>query len=421
MEIQDFVKKTELVPLSELTSLAATRGAFGDDVLTAFKTQIELRNTEAQKVLDTATTANRDTLLASEQRAFDGHTRERDAILSLQLACEKRTEQRAHVPESQHAAPGGAAPKKGGLFGLELRALAGSATPGSVISPDEWSANFIDRLAAESVMLKAGVRRMTTSRDALHLPRIDSDPAAGFYAEGAPITSSDPGYTDIVATPRKLASLQTISNELIADSNPDVIALLEMQVARALALAFDLACIEGSGTPPAIRGMKNVAGITVDSSLAAAPTNLDVFATAIATLATNNAKATAILMHPRSWGELSKLKQGTANNNMPLLMEAAGSGAQEVARSIYGVPVYLTSQMSITEGAGGETSAYIFEAAQLIAVFRSDTTITLDRSRLFNSDQTNCAPFCARISSCRTRSRSSTSAKRSSRAERATV
>jgi HK97 family phage major capsid protein len=369
-----------------LTSLAATRGAFGDDVLAGFKTQLELRNAEAQKVLDAATTANRDTLLASEQRAFDGYNRERDAILSLQLAVEKRTEQRAFVPESQRVS-NTSDTKKGGLFGLELRALAGSATPGSVISPDEWSANFIDRLAAESVMLRAGVRRMTTSRDALHIPRIDTDPAAAFYAEGAPITSSDPGYTDIVATPRKLASLQTISNELIADSNPDVIALLEMQVARALALAFDLACFEGSGTAPAIRGLKNVAGITVDSSLAAAPTNLDVFATAIATLAGFNAKATAIVMHPRSWGELSKLKQGTANNNMPLLMEAAGSGAQEVARSIYGVPVYLSSQLSVAEGAGTETSAYVFEAAQLIAVFRQDTTITLDRSRLFNTDQ----------------------------------
>ena len=36
MEIQEFVKKTELVPLAELTTLAATRGCFGDDVLAAF-------------------------------------------------------------------------------------------------------------------------------------------------------------------------------------------------------------------------------------------------------------------------------------------------------------------------------------------------------------------------------------------------
>ena len=36
MEIQEFVKKTELVPLAELTTLAAHRGAFGDDVLAAF-------------------------------------------------------------------------------------------------------------------------------------------------------------------------------------------------------------------------------------------------------------------------------------------------------------------------------------------------------------------------------------------------
>jgi HK97 family phage major capsid protein len=383
MEIQEFVKKTELVPLAELTTLAATRGAFGDDVLTAFRTQVELRSGDAQKVLDAATAANRDVLLASEQRSYDGHVRERDAILGLQRAVEQRTETRAFVPESQRAQP--EKKKSGLLFGLELRALTEGAGAGLVISPDEWSANFIDRLAAESVMLKTGIRRIATTRDVLHLPRIDSDPTAAWTAEAAPIASSDPGYTDLTATPRKLASLQTISNELIADSNPSVISLLEMQVARALALKFDLGCFEGSGTPPEIRGLKNVAGITVDSSLAAAPTNLDPIANAITTLESNNAHATAIVMHPRSWGTLSKLKEGTASNK-PLLQESSGSGGAAVSRSIYGVPVYLSSQLATNEGTG-ESSAYVFDASQIIAVFRQDTTIVLDRSRLFNTDQ----------------------------------
>jgi HK97 family phage major capsid protein len=382
MDIQEFVKKTELVPLAELTTLAATRGAEGDDVLGAYRTQIELRTTEAQKVLDAAAAANRDTLLASEQRSYDGHVRERDAILGLQRAVEQRTETRAHVPESQRGLP---AKKKTGLFGLELRALAEGSGAGAVIAPDDWSATFIDRLAAESVMLRTGIRRMTTMRDVLHLPRIDSDPTAAWTAEAAPIAASDPGYTDVTATPRKLASLQTISNELIADSNPDVVSLLEMQVARALALKFDLGCFEGTGTPPEIRGLKNVVGITNDATLAASPTNLDAIANAITTLETKNAHATAIVMHPRSWGTLSKLKEGTASNK-PLLQESAGSAGQAVTRSIYGVPVYLSSQLATNEGTA-ESSIYVFDASQIIAVFRQDTTIQLDRSRLFNSDQ----------------------------------
>ena len=360
MEIQEFVKKTGIVPLTELTSLAATRGCFGDDVRTAFKTQIELRSTDAQKVLDAATAANRDTLLASEQRSYDGHVRERDAILGLQRAIEQRTEQRAFVPESQRPAP---AAKKGGLFGLELRALAGSATPGSVISPDEWSANFIDRLAAESVMLKAGIRRITTSRDALHLPRIDSDPAAAFYAEGAPITSTDPGYTDVVATPRKLASLQTISNELIADSNPDVIALLEMQVARAL--AFDLAC-EGSGTPPAIRAQERRRSIAHRRT----PTNLDVLRPRLPPSDQQRARH----RHrdaSREVGANSSLEAGHGEQQCPCSWRpcaAPGSGAVDLRRA------GASLSGNRPRKARAQTSAYVFEAAQLIAA--PDTTIT---------------------------------------------
>ena len=67
-------------------------------------------------------------------------------------------------------------------------------------------------------MLRTGMRRITTTRDVLHMPRIDSDPTAAWTAEAGTITPSDPGYTDVTATPRKLATLQVISNELIADS-----------------------------------------------------------------------------------------------------------------------------------------------------------------------------------------------------------
>lgn len=379
MEIADFTKATTTIPMADLTTLAAQRGSFGDDVIAAFRTQIELRSAAAQTVLDEAQKANRDTLLASEQRSYDGQMRERDAILGLQRAVEQRTAERAFVPASQGS--GSIDPKKrSGLFGIELRALAGSSGAGAVISPDEWSANFIDRLAAESVMLRSGARRIATMRDALHMPRVDSDPSSAWTVEGAPIASSDPGFTDIVATPRKLASLQTISNELVADSNPDVVALLEMQVARSLALKFDLGCFEGSGVAPEITGLKNVVGITVDSSLAGPVTNLDPIANAITTLATFNATATAIVMHPAAWGKLLVLKEGGTSTNKPLLQDNAGSGSQGVQRAVYGVPVYLSSQITPTD-------AYVFEANQVIAVFRQDTRIELDRSRLFNTDQ----------------------------------
>jgi HK97 family phage major capsid protein len=376
MEITEFVKKTELVPMADLSTLAAQRGAFGDDVLAGFATQVQLRSSQAQAVLDTASQANRDTLLASEQRSYDTAIRERDAVLGLQRAIEQRTEQRAFVPESQRQPS--KKEKRGGLFGLALRDLKESAAPGSVIAPDDWSANFFDKLSAESVAIKSGIRVVRTMRDVLHVPRIDSDPAANWTAEAAPITASDPAYTGLVATPRKLATLTVISNELIADSNPDVIALLEQQVTRALALKLDLGVFEGSGVAPEIRGLKNTPGI-VTNPLGAVPTNLDAFAAAITALESNNAKATAIVTSPEAWGGLLTLKEG-AGSNKGLLQDSAGSGGQAVPRSLYGVPVFVTSQLTAGD-------AYVYDGSQVVLVMRQDTTIAVDSSRLFNSDQ----------------------------------
>ena len=142
--------------------------------------------------------------------SYDAPVRERDAILGLQRNIEQRTEQRAFVPESQRSAAG-EGKKRGGLFGLELRALKESAAPGSVIAPDEWSANFFDKLSRrEHRHQERHPRAFARSRDVLHVPRIDADPEANWTAEAATITPSDPAYTDLMATPRKLASLTVV-------------------------------------------------------------------------------------------------------------------------------------------------------------------------------------------------------------------
>jgi len=386
MEIQAFTKTTELVPMADLTTLAAHRGAFGPEVEAGFSTQAQLRSAAAQAVLDAASQANRDTLLASEQRSYDNAIRERDAVLGLVRTVEQRTEQRAFVPESQRVQTS-LQKKTTGLFGIEMRALVEGSGAGAVIAPDAWGPGFFDKLNAQSVALKSGIRVVRTDRDVLHVPRVLADPAANFVAEAGTITPTDPNYDDLAATPRKIATLTQLSNELIADSNPDIVQLLEQQTARALALKFDWSVFEGSGTAPEIRGLKNTAGITTDTSLAAAPASLDGIASAIATIETANGTANAIVMHPRTWGTLSKLKEATGSNKA-LLQDSSGSGGQAVDRRLYGVPVYLSSQISITEGVGtNESSIYVYDNSAIVAVFRQDTSIVLDRSRLFNSDQ----------------------------------
>jgi HK97 family phage major capsid protein len=386
MEIQSFLEQTAKGPiaLADLTSIAANRAAFGDDIVAAFTTQVQLRSTQAQGVLATAEQAGRDSLLASEQRSYDTAIRERDSILSLQRQVEQRTEARSHVPVTQtsaaiHTKRGG----EGTFLGLELRELVGGSGAGGYITPPEHSGSFFDRLAEESVALRSGLRVITTDRDTLKVPLVQSDPSADWTSEGSEITDSDPDLDEVTATPRKLAARVIVSNELIADSNPSVVSLLEMQLIRALSLELDRAIFKGSGTPPEITGFDNVSGKLTDGSFSL--TNLDDFADAIALLEANNARATAIVLHPTTWGTLTKVKEASGSAK-PVMQDSAGSTAQGVQRSIYGVPVYASSQLHSGSPLAPD-KVYVYDAPQIVLVRRQEIRVEIDRSRLFHKDQ----------------------------------
>ncbi len=132
-----------------------------------------------------------------------------------------------------------------------------------------------------------------------------------------------------MATPRKLAALVTVSNELVADSNPSIIELLQRQMVRALSLELDRAIFAGNGTTPEIRGLENVVGTQGPGAPVGAFADLDDFVNAFEALETENAKATAIVMHPSTWANLSKLKELTTGSNKPLLQDSAGSGSAD--------------------------------------------------------------------------------------------
>src|SRR5207249_1279544 len=103
-----------------------------------------------------------------------------------------------------------------------------------------------------------------------------------------------------------------------------------------------------------------------------------------------NASATAIVMHPRTWKAVIKLKE-TSTSNKPLVQDEAGGVPGAVKRSLYGVKVFLTSQLSTTETQGSSSlasSAYVYQGSECVVVRRQDVRVEVDPYRLFNSDQT---------------------------------
>jgi HK97 family phage major capsid protein len=266
----------------------------------------------------------------------------------------------------------------------ESRAL----TTAISISPGELSTTLFDRLRAASVVLGTGIRTLTTDKDSVTYPSLTADVVADAFAEAAPITATDPTLGTVIATPRKLAALVQTSNEALDDSDPSLATVLNDHLLQVLALKLDQQLLEGTGTPPQVRGIKNISGITttVLATNGIQPT-LDHIADAIAVLEANNVPLARmrLVVAPRNLATFRKLKASTGGTYLWDADPASASPA-----SIFGVPVVASAQLTLTETTGTSSltnSMYLYDTESLVYVQRSPIEIELDRSRLFNSDQ----------------------------------
>src|SRR5215210_8476889 len=116
---------------------------------------------------------------------------------------------------------------------------------------------------------------------------------------------------------------------------------------------------------------------------------LDNIADAIALLEAVNVPTLrmGLIVHPRNVATLRKSKASTAGT----YLWSSAEPAQATPRTVFGLPVYTSPPLSTneTKGTSGAVanSAYPYDTQSLVYVQRSPIEIELDRSRLFNSDQ----------------------------------
>ncbi|MGI8903174.1 MAG: phage major capsid protein [Solirubrobacteraceae bacterium] len=250
---------------------------------------------------------------------------------------------------------------------------------GAALTPVEFGQQFFDLLAPLSVMLASGATVIDTHMASLKLPALISDPVASWTAEGTVIAEVDPSGQYVTAIPHKLAAIVTASNEVLVDSSPAALGVIEYQLARALSLGLDQGFFQGTGVAPSIRGLKNVAGIQTLSmgTNGATLTNFDAFAQALGLLEAANARGPyAIVMHPSVWKGLLQIKELAASTK-PTLDWPAGI-ASEVVKAIYGMPVFLTSQIAVNDvqGTANNTSSiYVYQPDQIVVVRRQPQDI----------------------------------------------
>lgn len=229
----------------------------------------------------------------------------------------------------------------------ERRALSeGVGSEGGYTVPAPLAAEFIDRMRAKSVAIRAGARTIPMTSSSLAIARLDNDPTVTWRLENSLIDDSSPAFSRVLFEAKAVAGIVKVSRELLSDS-VNVSEMVTNAFAQAMALELDRVAIWGDGLDDGPVGITGTTGINEVSmgNNGAALTSYDKLIDAVYEMQLDNAEdPTAMIMHPRTAASLAKLKDG---QNNPLAVP------EMIAR----IPQLTTTAASIAETQGTATAA----------------------------------------------------------------
>ncbi len=263
---------------------------------------------------------------------------------------------------------------RSGLSDAEVRALGeGSDATGGVVVPTQLSSNIIDRARAQSVAIQAGcLTAPMTEGNKLVLAKLEGGNTAVWHVENAPdLEETDQTWERIELTARSvIAGPQLLSRELYEDLSPEAEATIERELASAVALAFDLAVLEGTGTGQPL-GIANTPGVNavVMAANGAKPTSwAEVVKAWFAVKKNNGDDPTAAIFHPRD------------AENYALLTDTTGQPLRKPP-TIENLPILTTTQIATDRDQGTLTGAasngYVGDFSQVVIGVRPEFSIRL--------------------------------------------
>lgn len=180
-------------------------------------------------------------------------------------------------------------------YGKELQRglLANNFTgAGALIAEDFLGGSFIELLRNRALLTSLGVGTLSGLTGNVAIPRQSSASTAYWLDEAGLVTASQQGFAQVLATPKRLACQTAYNKQLLAQSTLDVEALVRDDHVRVIALAKDLAGIQGTGgvqprgillgpTTDGTGGGNNITSINIPGAMTR--TNLLSFMSAIQT------------------------------------------------------------------------------------------------------------------------------------------
>jgi len=89
---------------------------------------------------------------------------------------------------------------------------------------------------------------ISVSSDSIHIPKEDTKFTGAWVAEANAIGAVDPTFTELNLTPKKYASYTTASNEMLADTEFDIVSMMTSQWAEAVGQEIDTQVFDEAST-----------------------------------------------------------------------------------------------------------------------------------------------------------------------------
>lgn len=202
--------------------------------------------------------------------------------------------------------------------------------------PDETTFAPAD-VVPEALILQTATDGGTIEGDkpSLHVAYVD-DADAEFVAEATEIDESNPALSEVIVHTGKISQLVKMSSEQYQQES--TASQLAASVARAIIKRADEAYLaQVAPTPPAVHpptGLLNIGGIVDGGDIGV---NLDGLVDLIAELEAEGSTPSHIVVDPRGWAALRKLKVGGDGINQSLL----GAGTTDATPMLLSLPVLV--------------------------------------------------------------------------------
>ena len=136
-----------------------------------------------------------------------------------------------------------------------------AADGGNLVATDLLSGSFIDSLEKALAIRQCGATMLTGLNGNIAIPRQNGGASSFWLAENGSPSESSATFDQIAMTPKTVGAYTEISRKLLQQSSLSMEAFVQNELALRLALAIDLAAINGTGSGNQPRGILNYAGV----------------------------------------------------------------------------------------------------------------------------------------------------------------